>query len=172
MTMARRTLLQAVGAAATAAVMPVASGQVTLRPRSRPRFAGDPGRGRLFYGAATDQNVAAWERSMGQRLSLHRTFHRPDGSGSLVKTVKADLRLGRMPHVSSKCPGSWEAMASGYHDRWLKGLRRQLAAIDRPVFLTFHHEPENDRRAPTRTAADFVAMQTHIIELFARQARR
>ena len=108
---------------------------------------------------------------MGQRLSLHRTFHRPDGTGSLVKAVAADLRMGRMPHVSSPSAlGSWEAMAAGHHDRWLKGIRRQLAAIDRPVFLTFHHEPENDRRAPNRTAADFVAMQTRIIELFERQA--
>ena len=63
-----------------------------------------------------------------------------------------------------------EAVADGRHDAWLKSLGRQLAAIDRPVFLTFHHEPENDACRPAQTAADFVAMQTHIIKMFARRA--
>jgi hypothetical protein len=101
---------------------------------------------------------------------MHRTFHRPDGSQSLIKAVHADLRARRLPHVSTKCPGSWEAVAAGRHDGWLKYLRRQLAAVDRPVFLTFHHEPENDSFAPRQSAEDFVAMQTRIIELFARRA--
>ena len=67
---------------------------------------------------------------------------------------------------------SWELGGGGgrSHDRWLKDLRRQLATVDRPVFLTFHHEPENDARRLGQTPADFVAMQTRIIELFARRA--
>ena len=170
MDMSRRALLQwGVGSAATAVLGVSASDFAGATDLANPRFAGDPGPGRLYYGASTEQNLADWETQMGQRLALHRTYYKPSQALRLVRTAKADLAAGRMPHVSMKVPGKWIGIAKGLHDPWLRNISGGLARLDRPVFLTFHHEPENN--SPRKgSPADFVAMQTHIIRLFANRA--
>lgn len=173
MEVSRRALLRAgVGGAGSAlASTPVGRAVGALgSPQPKARFAGDPGPGRLYYGASTDLDLAAWETSLGRTLSVHRTFHRADTPRRLFRAVRSDHANGRLPHVSTKCPGSWEAIADGRFDSWLRLMRRNLAAVDRPVFLTIHHEPENDRRKPYRQSVDFVRMQTRVIEMFARKA--
>ena len=132
-----------------------------------PRFPGDPGPKRLYYGAATDLDLLAWERRLGQRLSLRRSFHRPSAPQALVDMVGVDLRYNRLPHPSTKCPGTWADVALGRQDAWLRSLGTKLAAFNRPTLITFHHEPENDSGAAGMTAADFVAMQTRIISMYA-----
>ena len=111
MSATRRSVLQVAGTT-TAAVAVGGLGMTSSHAwgprRARARFAGDPGRGRLYYGASTDRSLHVWERSLGRRVSVHRTFHRPDGSLSLIKAVRTDLQMGRLPHVSTKCPGSWK----------------------------------------------------------------
>jgi hypothetical protein len=170
MEMSRRNLLQwGVGSAATAALGVSASDFAGATARATPRFAGDPGPGRLYYGASTEQSLADWEDRMGQRLALHRTFFKAKQVGRLVRVARADLAAGRMPHVSIKLPGRWIEVARGRQNPWLRGISDGLARLNRPAFLTFHHEPENDARRKG-SPADFVAMQTHIIRLFARRA--
>lgn len=173
MAVSRRAMLQgSVAASASMLVTGPTARAVTGAGaiKRKARFAGDPGTGRLYYGASTDKDLGAWERSMGSTLSMHRTYHQAGGVAGLVAAVKADLAAGRLPHASTKCPGSWQDVAAGTHDEWLRSLRRQLAAVDQPVLLTFHHEPENDSGGAGRAAADYVAMQTHIIALFAKRA--
>jgi hypothetical protein len=170
MNMSRRTLLQwGVGSAATAVLGFDTSGSAGATDVFKRRFAGDPGPGRLYYGASTEQNLADWETQMGQRLALHRSYFKPKQAGRLVRVAKADLAAGRMPHVSIKVPGTWLSVARGRHDPWLRNISGGLARLNRPVFLTFHHEPENDVRRKG-SPADFVSMQTHIIRLFANRA--
>lgn len=138
---------------------------------STPRFPGDPGRGRMYYGASTEQDVSVWESRMGQRLALHRTYYKANQVDRMVKVARADLSARRLPHVSTKLPGgNWAAVAAGKHDDWLREMADKLARLDRPIFLTFHHEPENNANRTTRRPTDFVEMQTRIIRVFASRA--
>jgi hypothetical protein len=170
MDMSRRTLVQLGATGAASVLLGLTTGEQALaEERAKPRFPGDPGPGRLYYGASSEQDVVAWERRMGQRLALHRTYHQARDTKQLIKVAKNDLANGRMPHVSIKVPGRWAGVAAGHHDAWLRGLAAGLARLSQPLFLTLHHEPENDARRKG-SPKSFVAMQTHAIKLFARHA--
>ncbi len=132
------------------------------------RFPGDPGPGRLYYGASKPFGIPEWESQMGKRLSLHRMYFQPQNSRGMARRVRETIAHGRMPYVSTKVPNSdWKAVASGEHDAWLRNLAQQLGAIRKPIFLSIHHEPENDRNDYAgRRPQDFVAMNNHALEIF------
>lgn len=174
MDMSRRGLLQmGLGGLATATLLPgsPALARTTGVAAAQARFYGDPGPGRLYYGASYEGDLSAWEHRMGQRLALHRTYYLASQADKLVAVARHDLARRRLPHVSTKCPGTWAQVAAGKHDRWLHGLAKGLDHLHRPLFFTVHHEPENDVRSGQRPD-DFVNMQEHVIKMFAGRAPR
>lgn len=108
-------------------------------------YPGRPVPGKVRWGAAVGGNgdpVARHEIAAEAPLGLRRTFfqwHHRDGW--LLDVARGDLAAGRMPWVSVKTP-SWAAMASGHHDEAIDELLEGLDALDGPVWLTIHHEPE------------------------------
>ncbi len=110
----------------------------------------------MAYGSNTDPS--SLEKELGGRLGVRRTYYRADQVAGAVRTAREDLAKGRLPWVSFKFPQGWSEMASGKGDAWAKDLAAQFAALDGPVWLAFHHEPENDgdiqqwRRAQERLA--------------------
>lgn len=167
--LSRRSLLHCGAAAAVTVAGAPLLGAAAAHAAGKRRFPGDPGPGKLYYGASSQQNVSDWEADMGQVLALHRTYHKPRQIGGMIRTARVDLDTGRMPHLSMKPPGRWAGVAAGREDAWLRDISRGLARLDQPLFLTFHHEPENDAKR-RGTARDFVAMQKHIIAHFAQRA--
>jgi hypothetical protein len=143
-----------------------------------PAFYGQPSAGSLYYGASFphDRSLTAWEHRLGNRLALNRSFFSPDHNETfqLVHRCRDDLEHGRLPHVSTKVPGTWRQLADGAHDRWLAGILRPLGDPSKvgagPIFLTLHHEPENDAGPPGMQPADYVAMQARAIRLAAELA--
>lgn len=111
--------------------------------------------------------MPAWERALGSPLALHRSYFSPDPNETAQLTARCrdDLDHQRLPHVSIKPPGTWRDVASGLHDPWLRGILRRLDGLRAPVFLTVHHEPENDAGAAGMQAPDYVAMQRRVIRL-------
>lgn len=99
-----------------------------------------------YFGAAYGSNTdpTAFESQVGRRLGVRRTFYNASGVDSAVRQARTDLAQGRLPWMSFKLPHSWEQMASGAGDAWATGLARKLAALDGPVWVAFHHEPEGD----------------------------
>jgi hypothetical protein len=158
------TLLGGVSTATGASAAPVR--------RKRPRFPGDPGRGRLYYGCSMPyyKDFAAWESWLGRRLASHRHYHQANQIGDLGAEAAGDVRQGRMPHTSIKPPGDWRAVARGAHDSWLNRLVDRAGAVPGPVFLTIHHEPENDAGAAGMQPRHWVAMQERAIAKAARRA--
>ena len=67
----------------------------------------------------------------------------------------------RVPWLSFKLPYSWADMANGRGDAWAKDLANQLGAVNGPVWVAFHHEPEGDG-----PIADWVRMQQHLSPIF------
>jgi hypothetical protein len=139
-----------------------------------PAFAGQPPPGHVYYGASlpAHRSISAWETRLGSTVALHRSYFTPDANetAQLVRQCRDDLAHDRLPHVSMKPPGTWQDVASGRYDAWLGSLLQQLGQAHAPIFLTVHHEPENDAGAPGMGPADYVAMQRRAIRLAAEVA--
>ena len=133
-----------------------------------PRFPGDPGPGRLYYGASVPhgQSVTAWERRLGASLSVHRSYFSPDDNetAQLVAQCREDYAHRRLPHVSVKPRWSWAEIAAGRRDPWLDKTLRSLGELSTPIVFTLHHEPENDAGGAGRQPRDYVAMQRRLLE--------
>jgi hypothetical protein len=142
---------------------PVASG--------RPTFPGQPSPGSVYYGASLpyDRSLPQWEAELGSLLGVHRSYFTPDHNETqqLVQQCQDDLAHGRLPHVSIKPTWTWDSIAAGRRDQWLAGLLRPLGETSAPIFLTVHHEPENDSVGEGMLASDYVAMQRRVIGLAA-----
>lgn len=143
-------------------------------PVPAPRFAGDPPPGHLYYGASlpASRSLTQWEDQLGARLSLHRSYFKPDDNETtqLLAQCRDDIAHGRLPHVSTKPTWSWRSIATGRHDDWLTRLLTALGSEATPVFLTVHHEPENDAGPDGMTPPDFVAMQERVVRYAAELA--
>lgn len=102
--------------------------------------------GAAYVGAAVGSNSdpTAFEKEMGQRLGVRRTYWRADQVTGAVNTAKTDLAAGRLPWMSFKFPYSWSDMAKGKGDAWAKDVAVRLAALKGPVWVAFHHEPEDE----------------------------
>jgi hypothetical protein len=130
------------------------------------RFAGDPGQGRLFYGASLMPGLSlpALESALDHRLTLQRSYFDATQGDALVRQVTDDHAAARLPVVSTKLPGSWADVASGQYDDWLHGLLDRLDRTRMPLMLSLHHEPEDDAGVgPGMTPSDWVALQRRAI---------
>jgi beta-mannanase len=90
---------------------------------------------------------------------------RDGGPGLLFINVKpGSLATGQI---------TWSEVAAGGADDYLNAIGRELRRYDRPLFMTLHHEPE-DEVDPTpgsgQTAADYVAMFRHAVDQVESQA--
>lgn len=181
MELSRRDLIRtsAVGAAgATSAlvvpglIVPADAAEDLKKPKKR--FPGDPGRGRIYYGAAKEERLPAWERRMGARLSMHRMYFKPSNLRGMARRAHVDVRKGRLPHISTKVPNDdWRGVGRGDYNQWLREIARDLGRIDAPMFFTLHHEPENNRSdGRGRSPRDFVRMNNQALEIFDRLAPR
>jgi hypothetical protein len=107
---------------------------------------GIPQQGSTLLGAAYGGNSdpTAWEGDLGRQLGVRRTFWQSTNVDSAVRTAKADVAANRVPWLSFKLPHSWPDMVAGKGDAWAKDIALKLKAVDGPVWVAFHHEPEND----------------------------
>ncbi len=139
----------------------------TAKPPAPPAagaFPGDVPAGYVRWGAAVGGNsdpVVRHEDPAGTQMGLRRTYFawHHIASGYLLRTVRDDLSVGRLPWVSLKTPG-WTQLASGSYDAEIDAMLRSLDSVGGPVWLTIHHEPENDGLR----ASDWRAMQRKIRE--------
>jgi len=133
------------------------------------RFPGDPNplvTGKAFFGAS-NENIPSYEKNAGKSVSLFRKFYTPTQWGTsqasnLANLIKTNWAADRMVWASFK-PPKWSEVAAGTHDSTLDQMLKTIDAAGHPMWLTFHHEPENDEgTSGAGSAADFVAMQKHI----------
>ncbi|KRB80003.1 hypothetical protein ASE01_00380 [Nocardioides sp. Root190] len=99
-----------------------------------------------YVGAAHGSNTepSTFEGNLGGQLGVRRTYFTATGVAKAVSTARADLAAGRLPWISFKLPHSWADMVAGKGDAWARDLAKQLSALDGPVWVAFHHEPEGD----------------------------
>jgi len=149
--LSRRRLLTHAAGASVAAPLLTMSGSAHATSVGARRFPGDPGRGRLYYGAFLPypRSVEAWEeRVLERRLSVRRGYYQARNPQGLIENARNDHRHRRLPMLSITSPDDWASIARGRQDRWIGHLMDGLAPLRQPVLLIVHHEPENDAGAP------------------------
>lgn len=144
-----------------------AQGEATVKNVvvQKQRFPGDSNplvTGKAYWGAS-GTHIAEHESTTGKSVAIHRTFSPSwPGTTKLVNAIKDDKANNRLPWISTKTTG-WGTFANGSYDTEIDKFLRDIdaAAGGYPVWLTIHHEPENDSTATGEyTAANFRAMQT------------
>jgi hypothetical protein len=123
-----------------------------------------------FVGATVSgtQTRSGLESQVGP-LRLYRDYYTATQVDYAVSRTKADLAAGVLPWISFKLPYTWPEMAAGKGDAWVTGLVDKLAALKGPVWLAFHHEPENDTATDGSMQA-WKAMQQHLAPIVHRRA--
>ncbi|MGD9957842.1 hypothetical protein [Nocardioides sp.] len=172
MDVSRRRLLELpVGLAAAGLVAGTATGTAPAVAAAR-RFPGDPGVGRVLYGARVRDGIGirAWERRLGHRLGSQRAFFQPSRIDALVARARGNVNRGRLPVLSIKPPGSWQDVAEGRHNAWVDRLLEGLGELNAPICLTVNHEPENDVAGSENTPYWHVAMTEHVLARAASRA--
>jgi hypothetical protein len=89
------------------------------------------------------------ETSLGQPYGVHRQYKNWNDWNGVAKDIQADAAAGRLPWISVKPPlvgaAGWQAVANGSYDADIRSFASTLKANDdKPVLITFHHEPSND----------------------------
>jgi hypothetical protein len=118
----------------------------------------------VAYAGATVSGTASMperEAYFKQTLPIHRTYWGPSNVNSGITAAANDVKAKRLPWISFKLPANWTVMADGGQDAWVNSIVDRLDAINGPVWLAFHHEPENDGQSLT----EWTRMQRHLGQL-------
>src|SRR3954454_15220255 len=117
------------------------------------------------FGADTTTAVAAFETTIGRPLAITR--HYLTWNISLTtSTIRNSAAAGRIPYIAwhatkkGNVAVPWSSITAGSEDAWIATQANALRNAGFPVYLTFHHEPEDD--GANGTAADFAAACDHI----------
>ena len=150
---------------------PATTSPTTSAPSGSVRWPGQvPGKFYLGMSCGTDCGDA--ERKLNTAYGVHRQFKSWGNWGGLAKAIQADHKAGRVPWVSIKGPGGspsgWQSLAAGKYDSDIKALATTLKANDdKPIMLTFHHEPSND--GADSTGKYWAAAYCHLHDLLKSQ---
>jgi hypothetical protein len=130
----------------------------------------------VLWGIATEPNTTsklrAVERTLDTRFDMVYRFHDLDDRVP-TQDERVVVRSGRILHLTIDSriyqpPARtvpWSDIAAGRYDRALRRDARGIAALGKPVFVTFGHEPDN----PTTSVGpprEFVAAWRHVRTLF------
>jgi hypothetical protein len=72
---------------------------------------------------------------------------------------------GRIPFINWRFPSPWSSVADGSWDAWIASRADAFSAFGVSVYLTMHHEPENDT-ASYGTPAEYVAAYRRVVDIF------
>ena len=105
--------------------------------------------GKFYLGMSCGVVCGEKETSLGQSYGVHRTYKQWNNWSGVAKEIQRDHAAGRLPWVSFKPPlqgaAGWSGIADGKYDADIKALATTLKANDdKPLLVTFHHEPSND----------------------------
>jgi hypothetical protein len=121
-------------------------------------------------GQTWSQALTDLEQKVHRKFSIVRRYHVWD-EPLPTRFETWYSRHGRTPYVgwhafdSSGDPIPWASIAAGDHDAWIHSQARALKRWNRPMYFSFHHEPENDT-ASCGDAADFVAAWNQVHRVF------
>jgi hypothetical protein len=136
-----------------------------------------PARG-AYFGAYVDRRddetqieaITRVETEVGRQLAIDHEYYKWDAAFPTSQETW-DQERGTIPFMnwmSERLNGSritWASIASGSQDSTIVARADAIKAFGSPVYLAFHHEPEDDV-GPWGTAVDYVAAFKHIRDVF------
>jgi hypothetical protein len=157
---------------------PQASPQVIAAPTGHCKWGcfAQPRRGQGGLGGA----ILALEQKIDRRFAIHRNYMGMDGN---IIDKECEQLGSRIPYRSfhawtrkAHYPIPWRAIANGEKDAWLREQAARVRDYGRPVYLCFHHEPDDDTTGNIHSqtyqhrgcgqAADFRAAYNHVRQIF------
>ena len=89
------------------------------------------------------------ESQLGRKLAIDHDYYNWDDP---IPTPRQewDASTGRLPFIdwaardADGTPVAWSAIASGSQDAWIIQRADAVKAFGSPMYLAFHHEPEDD----------------------------
>jgi hypothetical protein len=114
--------------------------------------------------------VQRLESAIGRKVAIDHQYYRWNQA---IPTIHQDWdgSTGRLPFINwiaAKTDGSpvkWSAIADGSQDDWIIQRANAVKAFGSPIYLAFHHEPEDDL-ATWGTPGDYAAAFRHIVDVF------
>jgi len=109
----------------------------------------------------------SWESQMGRRFDIAHFYHQWTSNFPTAeeRSIAAE---GRLLLLNWKMPSPWSSVASGSQDAQIATTASRLKALGRKVFLSPHHEPE-DQVGSFGSASDYARAFRRIVDEF-RQA--
>lgn len=125
----------------------------------------------VLVGVTTDKPTPAAldlaERGLPRPYDFVYRFHRVTSPFPSAEET-ALVESGRLLHISVDTPPgmTWAQVADGAVDQALLDQARGLAALGKPVWVTFDHEPDNPAKTAMGSGADFVRAWRHVHDLY------
>lgn len=171
--------LTAIGTILVSALAACSVGSASEEPARRPSAcaiarATGPDCGVLIGITTQEPTVQALQRAesdAGRQYDVVYRFHDID---DVIPTPdeKKVVEDGRLLHVSIDARQfdgprvQWSEVAAGRHDAALRQQARGIAALRRPVFVTFEHEADQPDKQIQGTGPEFVAAWRHVREVY------
>lgn len=121
------------------------------------------------FGGDTIDAITDFETLIGRPLAITRHYL-PWKIPLPGKTILRSAAGGHIPYVSwhattrTNVAIPWTSITSGTWDEWIVSRAESIRDAGFPMYLAFHHEPEDD--TANGTAADFAAAHDHIRHIF------
>jgi Glycosyl hydrolase family 26 len=114
--------------------------------------------------------IARVENQIGGKLAIDHEYYKWD---SPIPTPQESWAVGQgmIPFLNWKAKRlngvtvPWSTIASGAEDAAIAARADAIKAFGYPLYLTFHHEPEDDL-ATWGTPADYAAAFRHVVDVF------
>jgi hypothetical protein len=121
------------------------------------------------FGLSQSAGISGFESTLGRQLAITR--HYLTWNISLVNsTIRWTAGAGRIPYVAWHATKKgnvaipWASITAGTEDTWIASQAAAVRNAGFPMYLTFHHEPEDD--PGNGSAADFAAAYDHVRGIF------
>jgi hypothetical protein len=110
------------------------------------------------------------ESQIGRKFDIYHTYAKWNMAIPSA-TSKWAAQNGRIPMINwsgQRTNGSvvsWSSIANGEQDAWIGECADAFRDFGYPVYLVFHHEPEDDQGA-FGSPADYAAAFRHVVDMF------
>jgi glycosyl hydrolase family 26 len=153
--------------ALTMAIVPVGSASAATHSPPRvliPHTAYFGSRIEPRAGETQSDAVERVESQIGRTFAIDHFYYQWSSSfpNSAQTSTVAD---GRIPFINWKAGGSWAAIANGSQDATIISHADAIKSFGYPMYLGFHHEPENDLEA-FGSPIEYAAAFRHIVDVF------
>jgi hypothetical protein len=104
------------------------------------------------------------ESQIGRRFAIDHQYY---AWGDHVPTghQRWDIDTGRLPLINWRSGPAWASIASGAEDDWIRERADAFVEFGAPIYLAFHHEPENDL-SRYGSPSDYASAFRRIVTIF------